>query len=208
MARKTKAEALRTKEQLLESALEVMSENSYSNISMTELAERKGYSKGAIYWHFRNKHDVLINLVDAYWSKTEGDLAKLISAGQNLAALRAFFKSKMAVPGQNEIFKKFHKLMLRRHEWPDNVCEKVNNILANRIEKECRDIEKILVKLQKDGEIKGSVNTRETSMLISAVFQGIFMWQIDDSFYRMDFTKYVDIIFDAIDRQLTSSEQR
>lgn len=202
MARKTKEEALRTKQRLLDSAMEVMSEQAYSNISMTEIAERIGYSKGAIYWHFRNKHDILINLIDTSCAMTEIQLSKSMMEQHGLDGLRAYFENKLSVVLQNDRFKMFHKLLHRRQEWPDEVREKVTSILVGRVDKERMVIEKILTDLQDKGEIKKDLDTKDIAGLISAVFHAILIFQIDDTFYHMDFSKHVTLLFGAFEKEL------
>lgn len=204
MARKTKGEALRTKQKLLQSALEIMSEKAYSNISMTEIAERAGYSKGAIYWHFKNKNDVLINLVRDTCVSSEVYLTRFMTADEGLEGVRAFFKYKMGIPQQDIKFKMLQKLIHHRHEWPKDVYEKILTIVKARIDKELRTIQTILARMQKSGKIKTEVDTKEIAALISALFQGIFMFQVEDAFYEVDFSKHVDTIFDALEKQIAA----
>lgn len=53
--RRTKAAALETKAKILESALDIFSEKSFSNASLTEIAANVGLTKGALYWHFKTR---------------------------------------------------------------------------------------------------------------------------------------------------------
>lgn len=204
MARKTKEEALRTKQKLLDSALEVMSERSYSSISMTEIAERIGYSKGAIYWHFRNKNDILVSLVNTTCLMTEDELTQLMVEQHNLEGLRTYLKRKISIPRINDTFKMLQKLMQHRQEWPEDVRKKVTDILVKRIDKERSAIEKILRQRQLDGKIKQDVDTKEVSVLISAIFHGIFLFQVEDVFYRTDFSEHVDTLLNALEKELSA----
>lgn len=204
MARKTKEEALRTKQKLLDSALEVMSERSYSSISMTEIAERIGYSKGAIYWHFRNKNDILVSLVNTTCLMTEDELTKLMVEQHNLEGLRAYLKRKISIPKINDKFKMLQKLMQHRQEWPEDVRKKVTDILVKRIDKERGAIEKILRQRQLDGKIKQDIDTKDVSILISAIFHGIFLFQVEDVFYRTDFSGHVDTLLNALEKELSA----
>ncbi|GAB4056787.1 TetR family transcriptional regulator [Uliginosibacterium sediminicola] len=64
MARKTKEEALATRNQLLDAAQHVFSECGVSNTSLQEIACAAGVTRGAVYWHFENKTDLLAALWD------------------------------------------------------------------------------------------------------------------------------------------------
>ncbi|MDO4997914.1 MAG: TetR family transcriptional regulator [Neisseria sp.] len=56
--KKTKAEALQTREALLLSALNTFYENGVAQTSLNQIASNAGVTRGAFYWHFRNKEDL------------------------------------------------------------------------------------------------------------------------------------------------------
>ncbi len=58
MARCTKEEALVTRDRLLDAAELVFTEKGVSRSSLHDIAEAAGVSRGAIYWHFKNKADL------------------------------------------------------------------------------------------------------------------------------------------------------
>jgi TetR/AcrR family acrAB operon transcriptional repressor len=59
MARKTKEEAQATREGILDAALACFHENGVAGTSLAAIGERAGCSRGAVYWHFKNKTEVL-----------------------------------------------------------------------------------------------------------------------------------------------------
>jgi TetR/AcrR family transcriptional regulator, acrAB operon repressor len=58
MARRTKEEAQETRSRILDTAEHVFFEKGVSRTSLTDIAEAAGVTRGAIYWHFRNKADL------------------------------------------------------------------------------------------------------------------------------------------------------
>ncbi len=56
--RKTKAESLKTREHLLLAALNTFYERGVSRASLNEIAQAAGVTRGALYWHFKNKEDL------------------------------------------------------------------------------------------------------------------------------------------------------
>ncbi|HEY1329179.1 MAG TPA: TetR family transcriptional regulator [Casimicrobiaceae bacterium] len=64
MARKTKAEAAVTREQLLDAAERVFSEQGVASATLGEVASAAGVTRGAVYWHFRDKADLLAALCE------------------------------------------------------------------------------------------------------------------------------------------------
>lgn len=58
MARRTKAEAAATREALLDAAEEVFLAKGVARTSLEQIARHAGMTRGAVYWHFRNKADL------------------------------------------------------------------------------------------------------------------------------------------------------
>jgi TetR/AcrR family transcriptional regulator, acrAB operon repressor len=58
MARKTKIDAAITREQLLDAAERVFREQGVARTSLAEVAAAAGVTRGAVYWHFRDKADL------------------------------------------------------------------------------------------------------------------------------------------------------
>ena len=58
MARRTKAEALATRDRILDAAERVFSRRGATRPSLEDIAAAAGVTRGAIYWHFRNKADL------------------------------------------------------------------------------------------------------------------------------------------------------
>ncbi|OBX33695.1 HTH-type transcriptional repressor BepR [Halomonas elongata] len=64
MARRTKAEAEATREALLDAAEEVFFEKGVACTSLEQIARHAGMTRGAVYWHFRNKADLFRAMLD------------------------------------------------------------------------------------------------------------------------------------------------
>src|SRR3954453_7873696 len=62
--RAARSEGRDTREALLAAALEVFAERGYRDASVDQIAERAGYSKGAVYWHFPSKDDLFFALLE------------------------------------------------------------------------------------------------------------------------------------------------
>lgn len=56
--KKTKTEALKTKEHLMLAALETFYQKGIARTSLNEIAQAAGVTRGALYWHFKNKEDL------------------------------------------------------------------------------------------------------------------------------------------------------
>jgi TetR/AcrR family acrAB operon transcriptional repressor len=58
MARRTKEEALATRHRLLDAAEHLFQAQGVSRTSLLDIARRAGATRGAIYWHFKDKADL------------------------------------------------------------------------------------------------------------------------------------------------------
>ena len=56
--KRTKAEAQKTRQHLLAAALEVFWHTGVTRASLQEIAQEAGVTRGALYWHFKNKEDL------------------------------------------------------------------------------------------------------------------------------------------------------
>lgn len=74
MARRTKADALATRHALLDAAERLFEEKGVSRTSLNDIAVAAGATRGAIYWHFKDKAD----LFNAMMERATGPLDKLL----------------------------------------------------------------------------------------------------------------------------------
>ncbi len=81
MARRTKEEALETRNRLLDAAERVFHERGVARTSLAEIAEAAGVTRGAIYWHFKDKADLFEAMMDRVTLPLEDILA---GAGQGV----------------------------------------------------------------------------------------------------------------------------
>ena len=72
--RKTKEEAQQTRSNLLNAALNVFYERGVSKASLDEIAKAAGVTRGALYWHFKNKEDLFEALFQNYYADLEQQL--------------------------------------------------------------------------------------------------------------------------------------
>ncbi|OAT33540.1 TetR family transcriptional repressor [Buttiauxella brennerae ATCC 51605] len=64
MARKTKLEALKTRQHLIDVAITLFAKNGVSTTTLADIADAAGMTRGAIYWHFDSK----VSLFNEIWN--------------------------------------------------------------------------------------------------------------------------------------------
>ncbi len=76
MARSTKIEAMETRSRILDAAEQVFHANGVSGTSLEEVARVADLTRGAIYWHFKNKGD----LFDAMAQRVKLPMEEMVEA--------------------------------------------------------------------------------------------------------------------------------
>ncbi|MGC8400103.1 TetR family transcriptional regulator [Enterobacter mori] len=75
--RRTKLEAEQTRRQILDAAEECFRENGIMRTTLQVIAEKAGCTRGAIYWHFTEKHDLLREVIErtpfVFFSEAEAE---------------------------------------------------------------------------------------------------------------------------------------
>ncbi|RJX32777.1 MAG: TetR family transcriptional regulator [Oxalobacter sp.] len=151
MARNTKEKAQETRERIIDAATDVFYENGVSNTSLNGVAQAAGVTRGAIYWHFKNKAD----LFDAMCNRVREPIYALVEEvssekttdplGQLLIMGSAFRRSVV----ENHNFRKvmtiiYHRyeatdaddpILLYQRDWLMHTRESTKRILANAIAK-------------------------------------------------------------------------
>ncbi|SNY93122.1 transcriptional regulator, TetR family [Cohaesibacter sp. ES.047] len=79
MARKTKKQAEQTYHTLLDAASELFYNQGYTQTTLNEIARHAGMTRGAVYWHFSSKSDI----VQAIWEHHAEPVFNPISLGLN-----------------------------------------------------------------------------------------------------------------------------
>lgn len=62
MPKRTHSDAMKTKNQIIQAALKLFNEQGYAKTSLSDIAREAGVTRGAIYWHFEDKGELLYEL--------------------------------------------------------------------------------------------------------------------------------------------------
>ena len=116
--RKTKTEALKTKEHLMLAALETFYQKGIARTSLNEIAQAAGVTRGALYWHFKNKED----LFDALFQRICDDIENCMhqdatdSDEQEWPLFRRTLMHFFTRLQTNDIHYKFHSILFLKCE--------------------------------------------------------------------------------------------
>lgn len=82
MARRSKEEALATRDRLLDAAEHLFQAQGVSRTSLQDIARRAGATRGAIYWHFRDKADLFNAMMERVTLPLEQSFEELVQDEQ------------------------------------------------------------------------------------------------------------------------------
>ena len=174
MARRTKDEAMKTREDILDAALDVMSEKGYSRMTFVDIAERIGLTKGAVYWHFKNKKSLLIELIKEFHDRREMLVAENAPQLNGFDDLLGHFVGRTSVVMQDPSCRKIAFFLSFQMEWTQDLLDAANESLDElRKDLFTRVVE--VVKEAKDaGRLKEGVQPREAAVILISLWKGLF----------------------------------
>lgn len=122
MARKSKEEMEQTRLALLEAALNLFAEKGYSRTTLNDIAQRAGFTRGAVYWHFKDKPMIFSEVMGHYEAPLVGLVVKETSKAENpVQWLEALYKGHIKVLGENSDLQTAMFVRVRRTEFPDEL---------------------------------------------------------------------------------------
>lgn len=176
MARRTKAECEATRHALLDAAEAVFLEHGVSRTSLEQIARHAGMTRGALYWHFKDK-DALFEAVRQRAQVTSEELLEQLSNisvhSNPVDALRENFRQVFDVISQPRV-QRVHTILLFRCEFYDKITTGDNAI---DITQECQQrLTEMLNTMQRDGYIPTCPPAIAARIIHSAVSGLIHDW--------------------------------
>lgn len=172
MARRTKEEAEQTRQAVLDAALNIFYEKGFCRTTFDEIAKRINLTKGAVYWHFRNKADLLSELMRQKFSLKNNELKGVIKPPSTLAELREAMRIHAQSIESDFEFQKFLFFIIFQMEWSETICQRVGQQVREIRDFPLQQIKETLTLLQKSGEIVPETNIDELSLIMLCMWRG------------------------------------
>lgn len=158
--RRTKEEAEQTKQDILEAALDVFDEKSYDTATLSNIAKKAGVTRGAIYWHFENKFDILRELMEKYFGEFLNDVYSEMNERNesSIASIVILFDSYAKNILNNPDTLKFRRVLEHKISFTENT-EQIESLFGT-FKKNMLDT---LLKLIKEGQEKKEIREDMTA---------------------------------------------
>ena len=206
MAKRTKAEAMQTRQNILDAALEIFFEKNYSEVKITEIASKIGLTKGAVYWHFKNKDEILQALINETFIKSGAETAKKLKEIDSFEKVRYYSKDVLNGIKVEDKNVKLYQIMLWKRGWPQEMQDKVNTLVKDFIDKERNEFLILVKKAQEAGQLKESVNAVVLADMLVAMINGFARLEVAGQLTG-DLNPSVDMFFDALDGAFCESKK-
>ena len=88
MARRTKEEAQQTRCHIMSTALDLFCQQGLARTSLTDIAKAADLTRGAIYWHFKNKEELFVTLWEELCAPLSHQLDACVDEAERTSAAR------------------------------------------------------------------------------------------------------------------------
>ncbi|WP_431223458.1 multidrug efflux transporter transcriptional repressor AcrR [Serratia sp. L9] len=174
MARKTKQQAQETRQQILDAAVREFSERGVSATSLTDIATAAGVTRGAIYWHFKNK----VDLFNEVWQLSESKIGDLeveyqVKFPENpLRILREILIYILVATVDDSRRRALMEIVFHKCEFIGEMMPLYDARKVLYLESHER-IERVLLNCVEYGQLPADLHTRRAAILLRAYVTGL-----------------------------------
>lgn len=208
MARRTKEEAAITREQLLDAAERVFRERGVAASSLAEVASAAGVTRGAVYWHFRDKADLFAAMCERATLPLETMLEDAGAAvhADPLATLRTLTLSALTRLARDPRTQAVFEVMFLRSEQADELAS-----IGERKRRERRrcliQVGRVLEQAVGKGQLPSDTDTALATQALHSYIGGIMHeWVLDPAAY--DLASAAPALIDVVLAGLRASPPR
>lgn len=187
MARRTKEEAQETRNRILDTAEEVFRDHGVASTSLADIADAAGVTRGAIYWHFRNKGDLFGAMLDRVALPMEEMIRRAADAStaDPLSSLRACCVHVLRQTAQDLRCRRVFEILVRKCEYVEELASLSQRILQCRAQG-LEMMARALRNAVRRGQLPPQVNTRRAALGLHAYVDGlIYDWLLDPGYFAL-----------------------
>lgn len=202
MVRRTKEEAQQTRTQILEAAERAFYDRGVARTTLADIAGLAGVTRGAIYWHFSNKADLVQAMLDSLHEPLE-EMARASESADELDPLGwtrkllvHLFQQVAADPKTRRI----NEILFHKFEFTDEMCDMRRQRQFVWLDANER-IALALSNASRQGQLPADLNPHRGAVCLHAYIHGIIgQWLlVPDSFALHDDAELlVDTVLDML----------
>lgn len=209
--RRTKQDAEKTKQAILDSAMSIFCEKGYSKTTFDEIAKRINLTKGAVYWYFRNKPDIVAALINEFAGIYLQHIKSFLEQRQDISFDR-ITEMQLQVNRLLRKDEKFHQFMFFitcQMEWSEAILNKIIPTI-NQTKTITRDLfANALSELKTHGKMRKNVDIDMICDILMVTYGGAlnayFTRNLSNDFDEVIKTSY-NLIFNNINTEDSTDE--
>lgn len=188
MARKTKEDALATREQLLDAAERVFHRRGVSRTTLQEIAQDAGLTRGAIYWHFENKGELFHAMMERVTLPMMARMTALTVEDEEspLDKIRRNTAEALKLIAHDPQVRRVFEIATQKVEYVDELQSLRERHVAGR--NECvDDMHKLLEMGRARGQVRGDMDLRTATLGLFALIGGLkYNWLLDPDGFDLE----------------------
>lgn len=171
--RRTKEEAQGTRDDILDAAERVFFDRGVSRTSLEQVAREASVTRGAVYWHFRNKADLFNALVDRVRMPMENAFYEIVKTAETLEHLERLCTTNLLRIDHDKRLRRVYTVLLLRCEYTEDMTNMVERERATK-RKVTAALTHFFEQLQKAGKMNTSIAPRTLALALYAYMLGLY----------------------------------
>ena len=181
-----------TKQQIIMSALELFFNNGYEKTSLNDITGKVSITKPALYYYFKNKHELFIEVVNFFLSDMERlinstiysltDIKKMLEASFcSLNEIITYFQKLFKSKNDNAILNNYFFIYDAFKRYPES-----KDIMRKLYAKSIESMKQALIIAKNEGKIRSDIDCDVIAFEINALLEGIMLMKIVDPSLELD----------------------
>ena len=174
MVRRTKEEAQETRSQILDAAEKAFYEQGVGRTTLAKIAEVAGVTRGAIYWHFKDKSDLFQAMLERVHLPFE-ELAKASESASEpdpLGRMRELLVQVMTKTAFDPQIRRTNEILFHKCEYTEELNDLRQQMQDNSIDCDQR-IELTLRNAINKGQLPSNLDTARAAVCMHSFIDGI-----------------------------------
>lgn len=187
MVRKTKEESLATRERLLDAAELLFRERGVTRTSLADVATGAGMTRGAIYWHFKDKADLFRAMCDRATLPLEANFerADVDARVDPLGTLRSLSVAALTSLASDPRVQNVFEIVFHKSELVDELAGLATTHRQERSACRCQ-IEDVIRRAAVAGQLPADIDAALATQGLHAAMVGIMHeWVLDPQAYDL-----------------------
>lgn len=188
-----------TKKKISDAAIKLFEEKGFRNVTVDEIVQITGTSKGAFYTHFKSKHEVFLNKfkeIDRYYEDVLLDIIEQEESSSN--KLKVFLKLQMKYIQEDLGWD------ITRTIYENELDPSRESYFLMEDRPLYRILNNIFVEGQKNGEFRNDITASEMVTVCLRVMRGLlYDWSINEGSYSLE--EEQELLFFTMIRGLSSN---